>query len=73
MNRTPIVLILLSLFIWASDGRSTDIGDSAPDFHVVTSAFDARIPTHVLIDRRGTIRYIEPFPSEMEDLEKILK
>lgn len=39
----------------------------------ITAAFDARIPTHILIDRQGTTRYVEPSSPEIKDLEKILK
>jgi peroxiredoxin len=39
----------------------------------IFSAFNARIPTHVLIDRQGTIRYVEPSSPEIKDLEKIIK
>ena len=39
----------------------------------IVPAFDARIPTHILIDRQGTIRYSEPSPPEIKDLENILK
>lgn len=39
----------------------------------ITPAFDARIPTHILIDMQGTIRYSEPSPPEIKDLENILK
>ncbi len=39
----------------------------------VFSAFDARVPTHILIDKQGTIRYVEPSSAEIKDLEKILK
>jgi hypothetical protein len=35
MNRI-IILILLSFFMWVGDSHAIDIGDSAPDFHVVT-------------------------------------
>jgi peroxiredoxin len=38
----------------------------------IASAFNARIPTHILIDRQGTIRYVEPSAPEIKDLEKIL-
>jgi peroxiredoxin len=39
----------------------------------IAPAFDARIPTHILIDMQGTIKYSEPSPPEIKDLEKILK
>jgi peroxiredoxin len=39
----------------------------------IASAFNARIPTHILVDRQGTIRYVEPSAPETKDFEKILK
>ena len=39
----------------------------------IVQAFDARIPTHILVDMQGTIRYSEPSPPEIKDLENILK
>jgi peroxiredoxin len=39
----------------------------------IAPAFDARIPTHILIDGQGTIRYFEPSSPETKDLEKLLK
>ncbi len=40
---------------------------------IIASAFNARIPNHVLIDMQGTIRYSEPSPPGIKDLENILK
>lgn len=39
----------------------------------ISAAFNARIPTYILIDRQGTIRYLEPSSPETKDLEKLLK
>lgn len=39
----------------------------------IASAFNVRIPTHILINVQGTIRYIEPSPPAVKDLEKIFK
>jgi peroxiredoxin len=39
----------------------------------IASTFNARMPTHVLIDVQGTIRYFDPSPPEIRDLEKILR
>jgi peroxiredoxin len=39
----------------------------------IFSAFDARVPTHILIDKQGIIRYLEPSSAEIKDLEKVLK
>ena len=39
----------------------------------IASAFNAMIPTHILMDVHGTIRYFDPSPPEIGDLEKILK
>jgi hypothetical protein len=36
VNKLIITLIISGFFIWASDSRAIDIGDSAPDFQGVT-------------------------------------
>ena len=40
---------------------------------IIAPLFNARIPTHFLIDMQGTIRYCEPSPPGIKDLENILK
>jgi peroxiredoxin len=39
----------------------------------IAPAFNARIPTHILIDKQGMTKYSEPSPPEIKDLENILK
>lgn len=39
----------------------------------ISTAFRARIPSHVLIDMQGMIRYFEPSAPDIKHMEKILK
>lgn len=39
----------------------------------IAAVFNARIPTYVLIDKHGTIKYLAPVFPERNDLEKILR
>lgn len=38
----------------------------------VTLSFGVRIPTHILIDKEGKIKYQEPYPPELEKFMKEL-
>jgi peroxiredoxin len=72
------------VFIGISREDKAKLANFVKKFHVtffvaqdgdgsIFSAFDARIPTHILVDREGIIRYSEPVPPDPRDLERVLR
>jgi peroxiredoxin len=72
------------VFIGISREDKARLTNFAKKFHVtffvvhdgggsVFAAFGARIPTHILVDREGIIRYSEPVPPGPKDFGRVLR
>ena len=43
------------------------------DNRKILAAFEARVPTHMLIDIHGTVQYVAPYLPGRKEIEKLLR